>query len=192
MIGEQLATPLTVPKSAIAAGPWKVISTSRLTAAAATVSLQNLDGVYPPSSLTPTFTGFRFFCHVINDGTAGSVGIDLNNANGDFWVQRLIGSVSGVTGNLVPYETNLNTGLTLMANGSQICSYYTNSLVSAYSGQGLIALAGVQTSSTVVDQVQMYAAWSGGTYQSINRVDFKKSSGNFAAGSLFIVQGWSM
>lgn len=174
------AQPLWLPTENLAAGPWEpVCAPVRLAAAAASVSF---------ASIPAQYVMFRLRCQYIDDSTQGRGNLVLNNDTGaNYSWQRLYGESTSVVGQRSTAQTSISDGLLTEASGFFEGDYVIAKPIAG--AAALVVLSSFNNRATASHiLVGVAGIWSN-TADLINRIDLVRSTGNFAAGSIFILEG---
>ena len=172
------AQPLWLPTENLAAGPWEpVCAPVRLASAAASVSFQSIPAQY---------VMFRLRCEIIKDASGATVSLRFNNDSGaNYDYQRLTGNGATVAGARATGGTSIPMTLSIDASSTT-----TFGVVIAKPIAGANGLTVSDCVYTATDLTSTYHAgrWAN-TADLINRIDVINSVGNFAAGSIFYLEG---
>lgn len=167
-------------RSEQAQGAWTVIDSRTLAEAASSISFA--------SGLTG-YTFFRVTAYVIKDGTGGDVGLRFNNDSGtNYDYQRLSGSDTLVAAARVTGQTLIDCDFgALQAN--QVGTYIF-AIAKQVSGSAAMAVGGsvAYASGPVLATAQIGGRWNN-TADLINRIDLVQTGGNFAAGTVVVLEG---
>lgn len=174
------AQPLWMPTDVLAAGPWEpVCAPVRLASAAASVSFASIPAAY---------VMFRLRCEIIKDATGNSISLRLNNDSGTNYNRQYIeGNNAAVT---AARATGGNR-IYLQNNGVDASAHATHDLVIAKpiaGSAGLVLNSGSVMTTSGIMLFSNAGIWAN-TADLINRIDVSSDSGNFAAGSIFYLEG---
>lgn len=171
------AQPLWLPTEVLAAGPWEDIASSRLSAAAASVSFQNIPAA---------FVMFRLYAEIIQDGTGGSFTLRFNNDSGvNYDYELLLGNDVSVTSARTTGATSL-LGLAVDANAFAVLNATVAKPIAG--AAGLVQADTVRTTGATLRTAHSAGIWNN-TADLLNRIDLLTSAGNFAVGTLCVLQG---
>ncbi len=176
------AQPLSMPTNVLAAGPWEIVCAPvRLSSTAASVSF---------ATIPPQYLMFRLRCQIVNDANTKSVQVRLNNdSSANYAYQVLYSASSTVTIGRSSNQTKIivaGEGAVLAA--SQFATIdITIARTIDTKGAVLIANASYNTLPVVEHHAAMHNYAAGGAL--INRIDILASSNNFAANSIFVLEG---
>ena len=176
------AQPLWLPTENLAAGPWEpVCAPVRLASAAASVSF---------ASIPAQYVMFRLRCEIINDGTADTVTMRLNNDSGAVYPWQYLRASSTTVDafrNAAQTVIPITLGAAVDANTFMTCDIIIAKPIAG--ANGIILLSGTRLGNAGDLYYNNLAALWNNTADLINRIDVIKTSGNFAAGSIFILEG---
>ena len=178
------AQPLWLPTENLAAGPWEpVCAPVRLASAAASVSF---------ASIPAQYVMFRLRCEIINDASAKTIDLRLNNDSGvNYDTQQINVSNVTVTGGRSTGRTSMYVNYSNLA-ASELGTVDFVIAKPIAGAAGLILASVVNTTTAALDLVLDACIWNN-TAALINRIDVVAAAaagtGNFAAGSIFILEG---
>lgn len=166
---------------AVGAAPWDVIDSTTLGSAAASISFASIDSKYKL---------FRVTAYVVKDATAHQATLRINNDSGaNYDYQRLNGSSTTVSAARVTGQTSilLTPTETIAANSIAQFSIIIGKQIA---GSAAMVLSDGTFDATSVGRVKadIAARWNN-TADLINRIDLISSSGNFAAGTVVVLEG---
>ena len=173
--------PLWLKEENIASGPWEIVGSSRLSAAAASVSFASIPAAY---------TMFRLIAEIVNDGAIKDVALRFNNDSGANYDTQIL-NMSG--GTLTGQRNAGGTSGAADYNGLSANTFATLEAIIAKpiaGAKGLALVSIVPTGAAGIQLTEDAIVWNN-TAALINRIDMIVSGGggNFAAGSLFILEG---
>lgn len=176
------AQPLWLHTENLAAGPWEdVCSPVRLGSAAASVSFQNIPAQY---------VMFRLIVEIIKDGTNGQVLLRLNNDSGGNYARQLLhGSDATVSGARVTGQSSINVNNNIGAGLSATLDITIAKPIAGAPALVLYPQAYMDSAGTPALNLDHIAGIWSNTADLISRVDVLSETTNFAAGSIFILQG---
>jgi len=173
------AQPLWMPTDVLAAGPWEpVCAPVRLAAAASSVSF---------ASIPAAFVMFRLRAEIIKDGTTASPLLRFNNDSGaNYSRQYVIGSSTSVSGARATGQTSISHAFEAIGANE----FATMDLIIAkpIAGAAALTVELYAVSQTNLAMAGVAGIWSN-TADLINRIDIISNGGDFAAGSIFILEG---
>lgn len=176
------AQPLWMPTDVLAAGPWEpVCAPVRLAAAASSVSFASIPAAY---------VMFRLRCQIVNDANAKNVQARLNNDSAGNYSYQSFYCASTTPGSA---RSTSQTYIMVAGEAASLAASQnaTLDITIAKPIAGAAALlfsSGGYTSSTVPVLEDHAGIWSN-TAALIDRIDILASSNNFAANSIFILEG---
>ena len=159
------------------AGAWDVIDSETLAAPASSISFTGID---------TTYKMFRVTAYVIKDATAGGVFMRLNNDSGaNYDWQRLYGSAT-VAGSRSTGQAQWETSYSypLSAGDTLTITATIGKQLAGSPAMGIIESAGARTD---IERASFAGIWSN-TADLISRIDLIASAGNFAAGSVVVLE----
>ena len=175
------ASPLTAtPKPRRKGGglptAWTVIGSQTLESAAASVSF---------TGISTTYRMFRVTAYIVKDGNAGGVNVRLNNDDGgNYDRQRMIGGSTTVSANRATGQTSFSDDSTAANTATTQTIQVAKQLAAAPAmllRESTYLLGGdvaVQRAADVWDN----------TADLISRIDLIASAGNFAAGTVVVLE----
>ena len=174
-----IGSSLTIGGGAMTNAAWTVIESQTLGAASSSISFA--------SGLSP-YTMFRITAYIVKDGSAGNALVTLNGDTGtNYDEQRLFGSSTTVS-------AIRNTGQTSFpATYTQIAASEAATLEIAVTkplaaGAGMLLAQGARLGSGGIDRDSIAGIWNN-TSSLISQIDIASSSGNFAAGTVAVLEG---
>ena len=157
---------------------WDVIDSSTLASPAASVSFTGIDSKYKL---------FRVTAYIVNDGSAKNVLLRLNNDSGsNYSEQRLLGSSTSVVAIRNASQTSIPATYTQLAASE-------SATIEIVIGKQLASAAAMALISTVrggasISKDNIAGIWAN-TADLISRIDLVASVGNFAAGTVVVLEG---
>jgi len=162
--------------------PWDVIDSTTLGSAAASVSFASIDSKYKL---------FRVTAYIVKDATASTVAMRLNGDTGsNYDRQHLIGNSTTVSASRGTGQDRMYLATNTLAASSvatfsiTIGKQIAGSAAMALADSVLFAAPGI---SALLEERAAFR-WSN-TADLISRIDLISSSGNFAAGTVVVLEG---
>ena len=176
------AQPLWLPTENLAAGPWEpVCAPVRLASAAASVSF---------ASIPAQYVMFRLRAEIIKDGTNGQAILRLNNDSaGNYARQMLHSADTTVNSARVTAQTSINVNNNIGAGLSATLDIVIAKPIAGAAGLVLYSQGYMDSAGTPVINLDHIAGIWSNTADLINRIDVLSDTTNFAAGSIFILEG---
>lgn len=176
------AQPLWLPTENLAAGPWEpVCAPVRLASAAASVSF---------ASIPAQYVMFRLIGEIINDASAADIYFKFNADSGANYDVQVLGG-NGVTVSSTR-TTGGSSGIHLFGNASMAASTHLTfvlTIAKPIAGAAALSVCHATGYNGANFDIHDTAGRWANTADLINQIAFSKSAGNFAAGSIFILEG---
>ena len=162
----------------VGSGPWDVIASSTLGSPAASISF---------ASIASTYKLFRVTAYIIKDGSAGRALVRLNNDSGaNYERQRLSGAATGVSAQRTTGETSWETTWSGLTSQPATFELVIGKQIAGAAAMGILSSVGKE--STTLEYSSFACRWNN-TADLINRIDIIASAGNFAAGTVVVLEG---
>jgi len=163
-------------------GAWDVIDSETLAAPASSISFTGID---------TTYKMFRVTLYSIKDGTAGALQLRLNNDSGANYVyQDLTGDATTVNGARATAQAQfvLTTGETMDAATAGTFEIVIGKTVAGSAAMLLSKGTYYHTTTPALNYEATAGRWNN-TADLISRIDLIASAGNFAAGTVCVLEG---
>lgn len=163
------------------AGPWDVIDSVELGSAAPSVSFQSIDSKYKM---------FRVTAYLINDANVASFLLRLNNDSGSNYNRQLLqGLDTTVSAVRTASATSIEVtgGIAVAASGIVTLEAIIAKQVAGSAGMVLVGVT-QPTDAGALYTARVAGQWAN-TSDLINRIDLISSAGDFAAGTVVVLEG---
>ena len=161
---------------------WNVIDSETLAAPAASISFTGID---------TTYKMFRVTLYSIKDGTAGALQLRLNNDSGNNYAyQDITGDDTTVNGARATGQAQfvLTTGETMDDATAGTFEIVIGKTVAGSAAMLLSKGAYYHTTTPALNYESIAGIWSN-TADLISRIDLIVSAGNFASGTVCVLEG---
>lgn len=154
---------------------WKVINSVTLGSAASSVSFTGID---------TTYRMFRVTAYVVKDGTGGFVNLRLNNDSGrNYDYQQLSGDSTSISAARGTGQAQMSFPWNVQANTQSFVEFTIGKQLATAAAMGL----GSQTVTGNIIMTKNAFRWNN-TADLINRIDLISGTGNFAAGTVVVLE----
>jgi hypothetical protein len=166
---------LRLRKRATAASAWTVIDSETLAAPASSISFTGID---------TTYKMFRVTAYLIQDGSAGRPLLRLNNDSGtNYDWQRVSASDTTVSASRVTGDTSIDIGGD--SNANQVMTH-TITIAKQLAGSPAMVVGDRYNDAGI--WLRHHGARWNNTADLISRIDLIASAGNFAAGTVVVLE----
>jgi hypothetical protein len=176
-----MGLPLAISPSKLSGGPWELVASSRLTAAASSVDFPVIDAAYKT---------FWVLAYVVKDGTGSAINMQFNGDGGtNYDNQRLNVSSTTITGSRETGRTSIDdlaAGTAIAANENGLFSVH---VTKQQTGDEAMALSFASVKASAGISMGLVANTWKNTAALITAIKLNSTSGNMAADSIFIVLG---
>ena len=170
---------MTFRRYATPGSAWDVIGSTTLASPASSISFASID---------PKYKLFRVTAYIVKDGTGGEVQYRINNDSGaNYDRQRLRGSDTTVDGERLTGQTSIASTISIGSNESSTLTVTIAKQLATTPAMVLVDQT-LTTTAPNLQSVYMAGRWNN-TADLINRIDLISSSGNFAAGTVALLEG---